>query len=411
MITPSAIESLPVNKTLRDDLVTGLEVRSFPNGRKAYYIYFRTKLGKARHPKIGDCKIMSLADARKIAKEMLVIVAAGGDPISDRNGVRREPTVTDLWDKYLAGRASKLKGRAELERQWEKIIKPAIGKLRCREVQFEHILKIHTDMADAPYHANRVKALLSTMFTFAEVPLRWRDRGTNPCQGVRRYPEKTRRRYATGDELSRIGAALGSYRDQYPQHVAFLYMLLYTGARPAEIGTAQRSWLEKLTDGAGALRLPDSKTGQRTVYVPPQAMALIDSLPTYPDGTICGIASPVGIWRAVRRKAGCPDMRMYPDLRRTFASSAFANGESIDLVGGLLGHANRQTTLRYARLMEDAAVASVSSAGARMAALLGGGNDKPDVRPGVADEGNGHADVAVLGVAPGHGQVQQASYA
>lgn len=409
-ITPTLIDSLPVNKTLRDDLVTGLEVRSFPNGRKAYYLYFRTKLGKARHPKIGDCKILTLAQARQIAKDMLLIVANGGDPIGERNGVKREPTVEDLFQHFWQGRAARLKGAAEYQRMWETIVKPAIGTLRCRSVLYEDMAALHSAFKGTPYQANRVNQMCSSMFNFAERPLQWRDLGSNPCRGIRRFPEQKRRRFATPAELGTIGEQLAASANSHPQQVAFLYLLLFTGARPAEIGKSKRKWLEPLADGAGALRLPDSKTGQRTVYVPPQAMAVIKGLPEYEDGSICGITSPKKLWLGIRKRAGCPDLRLYPDLRRSFASSAFANGESIDMVGALLGHASRQTTLVYARLVEDAAVAAVTTAGNRMATLLGGQN-KPDVGASVADEGDGHTNLVVPVVAPSDRQIEQASHA
>jgi integrase len=120
------------------------------------------------------------------------------------------------------------------------------------------------------------------------------------------------------------------------------------------------------------LRLPDSKTGQRDVYLPPQAVALIESLPPYRDGTITGIKSPRHLWRVIRKEAGCPDLRLYPDLRRSFATVGVAAGNTMDLMGGLLGHKNRQTTMVYARLMEDAAKEAASSTAAAMEKLLNG---------------------------------------
>ena len=393
MITPALIDALPAGKTLRDDLVTGLEVRSFPNGRKAYYLYFRTKLGKARHPKVGDCKIITLAQARQIAKDLLLVVANGGDPIGERNATKREPTVADLWQHYWQGRANRFKAGAEYKRMWDKIVGPALGHLRCRSVLFEDISALHNSLSATPYQANRVHEFVSAMFNYAERPLQWRDLGGNPARGVRAYPEKTRRRFATPEELGRIGEQLAASANSSPQQVAFLYLLLYSGARPAEIGKAKRGWLEALPDGAGALRLPDSKTGQRTVYLPPEAMAVVAALPKYDDGTICGIATPKKLWQGIRKRAGCPDLRLYPDLRRSFATTAFSNGESMDLVGDLLGHKVRQTTMRYARLMEGAAVAAVTTAGARMASLLGGQRvpNQADVGQHVPGEGQRHA--------------------
>ena len=405
MIAPTAIRNLQPGQVLRDDVVTGLEVRCFANSRTAYYVWFRTKLGKARHPKLGDTAVMTLADARKAAKDMLLVVANGGDPIADRNNVKRSPDMADLWDKFWQLRAKNKKSAASDQRMWDKIIAPKFKATRVRAFSFEDMVDFHRAMADTPYQANRVKQLLSAMFTFAERPLKWREVNSNPCRGVESYPEHSRRRFAKPDELKRIAEELEKelahaatinrrQEREIPQYVAFIYLLIYTGARPGEIQFAKREWLHALADGAGVLRLPDSKTGQRDVYLPPQAMAILAKLPEFPDGTICGCAQPVHLWRRIRARAKCPDLRLYPDLRRSFATVAMASGQPVSMVSALLGHKTTQTTLIYARLMEEAAVTSVSTAANAMAGLLQG-NGKADVGPGVEQPGGADGQVPV----------------
>ncbi len=46
------------------------------------------------------------------------------------------------------------------------------------------------------------------------------------------------------------------------------------------------------------------------------------------------------------------DVRLH-DLRHSFASLAAASGASLPLIGKLLGHAQPQTTARYAHLAHD----------------------------------------------------------
>ena len=55
------------------------------------------------------------------------------------------------------------------------------------------------------------------------------------------------------------------------------------------------------------------------------------------------------------------------DLRHSFASRALALGESLPMIGKLLGHARIETTARYAHLARD----SVDAAAARVAASIG----------------------------------------
>jgi hypothetical protein len=57
-------------------------------------------------------------------------------------------------------------------------------------------------------------------------------------------------------------------------------------------------------------------------------------------------------WRRIRAVAGLSDVRIH-DLRHSFASSAVGLGESLPMIGKLLGHNQVQTTARYAHLAHD----------------------------------------------------------
>ena len=59
-------------------------------------------------------------------------------------------------------------------------------------------------------------------------------------------------------------------------------------------------------------------------------------------------------------------MRIH-DLRHSFASRALALGESLSMIGTLLGHTQVQTTVRYAHLADD----SVKASGARISDSIG----------------------------------------
>jgi site-specific recombinase XerD len=57
-------------------------------------------------------------------------------------------------------------------------------------------------------------------------------------------------------------------------------------------------------------------------------------------------------WRAACNIAGLKAVRLH-DLRHTFASLLASSGESLIVVGELLGHSSTQTTKRYAALYDD----------------------------------------------------------
>jgi hypothetical protein len=75
----------------------------------------------------------------------------------------------------------------------------------------------------------------------------------------------------------------------------------------------------------------------------------------------------------VRALAALPDLRIH-DLRHAFASVAVAGGDSLFIVGKLLGHRQASTTERYAHLAPDPAKAVADRTAERLAHLLGSGN-------------------------------------
>lgn len=349
------IKNAKVGDVLRDSNIKGLHLRVFEESM-GFYLYFRTKTGKERKPKIGDYGSITLAQARKAAQEMLAQVAAGRDPSADRAEARAEPTVADLWDEYWKRHASKIKSGGTYERQWKRHIEPKFGRMKVKEVDYTMIADLHDAMADTPTEANRVLAFLSGMFNFGIHPLRWLER--NPVEGVKRNKETKRKRYMKGEEAARIAEILHREAADNPASVAFLYLLILTGARRGEIANAKWSDLQ-----GNRLVLKEHKTDrtgdERYIYLPQPAMEVIERLPRT-SGTITGILTPQKIWERLRVEAGCPDLRMH-DLRHSFASSALSAGLSLAQIGELLGHKSTQTTKRYTHLVEEVAAAAATA--------------------------------------------------
>ena len=131
------------------------------------------------------------------------------------------------------------------------------------------------------------------------------------------------------------------------------------------------------------LRLREAKTGARAVPLSPAAKQVLTALPRRPDnpwvfpGRVRGtrLRTLNASWLVVRREAGLEDVRLH-DLRHSFASRALALGESLPMIGKLLGHTQVQTTARYAHLARN----SVRVAAANIADSLEADMDtSPDV--------------------------------
>ncbi|WP_428097640.1 hypothetical protein [Candidatus Rariloculus sp.] len=125
-------------------------------------------------------------------------------------------------------------------------------------------------MSPTPGNANRTLPVLSVMMTQAEL---WnlRPHGSNPCRKIRRYRVKPRERFLSVEELKRLGFVLDHAEDT--QAAAAIRLLLFTGARSSEITGLKWAWIR----GTRAV-LPDSKTGPKTIQLPPPAKAVLQSL-------------------------------------------------------------------------------------------------------------------------------------
>ena len=132
----------------------------------------------------------------------------------------------------------------------------------------------------------------------------------------------------------------------------------------------------------GLAHLPDSKTGAKTIHLPAAARAVLTSLPTslprineycfpgrHDRGHIVGIAK---MWKRILAEAGLSGWRIH-DLRHAFASYAVNSGQSLLVIGKMLGHAQAATTARYAHVVENpVAAAAESTARAIQKDLTGG---------------------------------------
>ena len=78
-----------------------------------------------------------------------------------------------------------------------------------------------------------------------------------------------------------------------------------------------------------------------------------------PGGHLTDLQHP---WRRIRARAEPDDVRIH-NLKHSFASRALALGESLTMIGKLLGHTQVQTTARYAHLARDTVKASTARIG------------------------------------------------
>lgn len=260
----------------------------------------------------------------------------------------------------------------EVSQSFKNYISPHLGNHQIKNMGTKLVREWHRSFQDKPYAANRALEVLSRMFTVA---IEEEAATFNPCAGVKAFKEKKRERYASEDEIKKICEILDREYDANPRQVAFIYALMYSGARPLSLVKAKRSELfcTALTDGIWGKLMVDGKTTQATgikekIHFPPKVVKMIFCIDAPMNGTLFGIGFPRTFWDKVRKEAGCPDL-WARDWRRTFATLGLSNGVNIDTIGELLNHQSTQTTKVYAKLTDTARTNAVQLVSEKLAQI------------------------------------------
>lgn len=283
---------------------------------------------------------------------------------------------TEHWNQPRFLRSGWAKEASNL---YTRLIQPTFGEKLHSALTAAQIRAWHGGLALTPFQANRALEVFSKMLSFAE-EREWRAQGTNVCKLVKPYKEKKRKRFATPDEIQKLGVILDRESAKNPKAVAFIYLLLFSGARPRSL--ERSTWndfeLVEFENQTFGMLTFNGKSTEATgedeqVIIPPQVLSLI-SPPQFAklDELIFGIKMPKEFWRKVRKEAGCEDLQAR-DLRRTFATVGFSSGMSVGIIGQLLNHRSHNTTLIYARLMNDKRLAATKAVADQMSLLLKGG--------------------------------------
>jgi integrase len=403
-ITKRAVDALAPKDTaetvLWDQELRGFGVRARVGGAKSYILHYRAGTGRGaplRKLTIGKHGSPWTPDmARTEAKRLLGLVASGEDPVQHHAVERKALTLAELCDLYLAEGAAHKKS-STLKTDLGRIvhhIKPLLGRVRVDKItraDIERLLiavKSGKTAALTPDEGARRPgrtaaggsgvaaqciALMCTLLGFAVARGL---RSDNPARGVKKPSVRKMERFLSEDEIARLAVALKAETrltgNPYP--TAAIKLLLLTGGRRGEILRLQWAHVDFEQQ---CLRLPDSKTGAKIIYLNPPALEVLAGLPRMSNNPYvvpgkCEGKPLIGIdkvWFHVRTAAGLQDVRLH-DLRHSFASMGVSGGLSLPIIGALLGHKHAATTARYAHLSADPLRAANDMVGARIAAAM-----------------------------------------
>jgi integrase len=400
-LTKRLVDALSPGETVFDTEVRGFGIRH-RNARKIYVL--KTSIhGRPRWFTIGEHGAPWTVDtARTEAQRLWGEIRSGTNLVVIREARRTAPLVSELCTRFLDEHARQHKKPSSIrmdEMNIQNHILPELGDSTVMSLSREDVDRFKRRVRDgktAPAAnrdgkakrkrgslvaggtgaANRCIALLSKMLNLAEV-WGWRPEYSNPCRSVERYREHSRQRYLSTDEVTRLAKALEDGEQdgtESPYIVAAIRLLLLTGARAGEILSLEWTHVDL---ERGLLLLPDSKTGQKVIYLSSEAASVLTSLPRAPETpyVIAGLKPGVIVtnvhkpWKRILKRAKIEGVRIH-DLRHSFASAAAASGASLLLIGRLLGHTDPQTTQRYSHLVSDPIREANDKVGSRLAAVV-----------------------------------------
>lgn len=278
------------------------------------------------------------------------------------------PTVAELSVRYLEY-AKTYKRSYDIDDRYLRLhLLPKFGRLHLDQLDQTQIMdwlasKVAEGYAQAT--VNRWQVILSHMMRMAK---KWGIPGSerNPLEGVKQKECNNQiERYITPAETARLKAAVEASPNTQLKYIVAL--LLLTGCRKRELLDAR--W-EHFDIGRRVWRIPMSKTGKaRHVPLSDQALAVLEQVPRFKGcdwllpnpATLKPFTSFYNSWDTARRAAGLPDFRVH-DCRHQVASELVNAGQSLYVVGKILGHAQAKTTERYAHLSQGTLLNAVNLA-------------------------------------------------
>ena len=314
--------------------------------------------GKRRRMTLGSYPDLALSAARERARELVVAIDSGRDPLRELKACREAPTFGQLASLYMERHAKPNKRSWQYDQQQlNHDLLPAWGDKKARDIDRADVLSLLDTIVDrgSPYMANRTRSLISTMFNFGIT------RGlvvTNPATHVRSpIKPRARQRVLTEEEIHTLWRAL----DRLTPVMAGTFKLrLLTAQRGVEVLSMRH---ENLNGGWWTIPENVSKNGlTHRVPLSSQAIGILTTMQPMSHGSPWVFPSRKGaghirwVQKATRELRKETTFDWIPhDLRRTAAT--FMTGElgvPRLVVGKILNHAEPGVTAVYDRSSYDA---------------------------------------------------------
>lgn len=315
---------------------------------------------------------------------------------------KRGATLNDAWDRFLEVAELAPYTRVNYVLQWDKHLRPAIGRTRVADLAPMHLSQLYKTLVDSgALSASSVRKLHAYVrdATSTAVNLGWIV--TDPALGVR-TPRVSARRHPEVPTPEHIAKLIELAEAENPELAMFYELAVSMGARRGEVVALRRSNLEeqpggglmvKITNAAYQVKgqpvgLKDTKAHQeRPVHLARSVATMVrahlarqtmrahagmvemcpdpylfardvaGSRPWRPDYATQRFTT---LWARVERLTGAPHAKLH-DLRHFHITELIDAGVPMPEIRDRVGHSSLQVTNGYAgsRADADAAAAEV----------------------------------------------------
>ena len=244
--------------------------------------------------------MLTVEQARAIAKKKLASVVDGADPADERLAVRRGLSVAELCDWYLAeAAAGRLIGRlrrpikasslAGDRSRIEQHIKPLIGTRMVSQLKLADIERLQGDIAAGRTARPRTSPRgghtaggsgvaarsVGTLRSLCNHARRLGVIENNPAHGVRIMASQRLKRYLSAGEIRHLGKVMTQMEreGEHPTGIAAIRIMLLTGFRRMEVLAMCKEWVQP---DDNLVRFPDTKSGPQIRAAGDAAMAVLE---------------------------------------------------------------------------------------------------------------------------------------
>lgn len=400
------------DKCIWDDEVRGFGLRIKSTGVRSFIVQYRNSSRVSRRITLGKVGVLTVEEARTLAKRALADVIKGGDPADKRSEERKAMTVRQLCHAYVEaadkglimgkrGQPKKPSTRYVDQGRITRHILPLLGNRLVRDLTTPDIARFMRSVAAGKTAddiktclrgraivkggrgtAARTVGLLGGILSFAvsEGVI-----SVNPARGIKRPADERREVRLSTDEYKLLGQALSKAetRGENPAAILAIKLLALTGCRRGEIERLR--WSELDLTGR-CLRLANSKEGRSIRPLGRAAIELISGLRKEGEFVLSerSTSRPFSglpkAWRRIMAETQLANLTPH-GLRHAYASVASDLGYAEPTIAALLGHATRTMTGRYIHHLDAALIAAADIVSDHIAAALDRRSTVADVVP------------------------------